>query len=429
MKDRLFRILPLALVALPLALGAGCSSGEPEGELNAPPAMSGRGARGGAQATGAGGTSALGGSNATGSGGTAVSSGGSSSGATGGSTTGGSGGSGAVSSVACQGLPYDAAEGGSGGEDACVGVGSEAEPVPVDLFIMMDRSDSMANLVPGTDQMRWDALRDAVQAFVDATTEDDDIRAGIGFFGRTGGNDEALDCDVLHYAAPEVELGSLAEVGADLVGAMTDTFPAGLTPTAPALTGALEYAASFAEDNPDRAAFVVLVTDGYPTQCEPNTIAGIADIAENARMTEPNVRTYVIGLDAGFNLDTIAIAGGTNQAFLVDETNISDSFVQALRNASNARLACEYSIPPPPSGSEVVDFTEVQVTYTTAEAETEEIPHIADLEACARNANGGWYYDNPDDPTRIKVCPCTCTRFQAGRVDVRLGCKPKIGLR
>ncbi|HEX2669719.1 MAG TPA: hypothetical protein VHM25_02550, partial [Polyangiaceae bacterium] len=71
----------------------------------------------------------------------------------------------------------------------------------------------------------------------------------------------------------------------------------------------------------------------------------------------------------------------------------------------------------------------VQVLYTPASGDAEEVPSISSLAACAKNPNGGWYYDNPDSPSKITVCPCTCARLQAGRVDVRLGCKPRLGIR
>jgi len=71
----------------------------------------------------------------------------------------------------------------------------------------------------------------------------------------------------------------------------------------------------------------------------------------------------------------------------------------------------------------------VQVTYTSADESREEVPRISDFSACSRNPNGGWYYDNPAAPTQILVCPCTCSRFEAGRVDVALGCKPSVGIR
>jgi hypothetical protein len=428
MQGRFHRFAALALFTAPFALGFGCSSKEPEGGLD-----DGEGTRGGRTGSSAGRSSSgasssvagSSGANSVGSGGANASSGGSGATASGGSSATGTGASGP--SAACEGLPFDA-QGGQAGDGACTGVASEAESVPVDLFIMMDRSQSLGNVVPETGQTRWEALREAVGAFVAAASEDD-LRVGIGFFGRTGGNDEQLDCDADFYAEPVVEVGPVADVGEELLTAMDDTFPGGLTPTVPALTGALEYAADFAEDNPERATFVVLVTDGHPTQCDPSSVAAVADVAEAARTADPSVRTYVVGLDAEFNLDNIALAGGTLQAFLVDSQSVTDSFVTALRNVSNERLACEYAIPPPPSGTQLIDFDEVQVTYTTADGETEEIPFLDSAEACSRNPNGGWYYEGSPDPTRIRVCPCTCTRFQAGRVDVRLGCRPRIGLR
>jgi hypothetical protein len=141
------------------------------------------------------------------------------------------------------------------------------------------------------------------------------------------------------------------------------------------------------------------------------------------------VRTFVIGLAAEFNLDSIARSGGTHQAYRVDEGDPAGSFLAALRNVSNSKLACSYEIPDPPVGTMKIDYEEVQVTYTSADESVEEVPRISDFSACSRNPNGGWYYDNPAEPTQILVCPCTCSRFEAGRVDVALGCKPSIGIR
>jgi hypothetical protein len=342
---------------------------------------------------------------------------------------GGSGGGIIPSGEACPGLPFEGEGGEAGaGISACRGISFEAEPVPVDLFLMMDRSDSMKNLDPGSGLTRWEVLRDAVGAFIDGAS-DEDIRVGLGLFGRTGGNDDTLDCNADYYATPKVEIGELADVGADVLAAMDAVRPGGLTPTGPALQGALAHAAQWAVGATGRATAVVLVTDGYPTQCEPLAVASIADLAEAAHLAEPYVRTYVIGLAADFNLDAIALSGGTHSAYLVDEGNPAESFVAALRNVSNTKLACRYEIPPAPSATMQVNFDEVQVTYTAGDMSVEEVPRIYDLEACARNPNGGWYYDDPAAPTQILVCPCTCARFEAGRVDVAVGCKPRVGIR
>lgn len=419
--------LTVMTLLVPLAVAAACGgSGAQDTTLGSVGGSGGTLARGrsgssGATATGGGsaaGSTTGGGAAAGGSGATTARGGSGASGGTGGS---------AVSSDACEGLPVEEADGGAGLE-ACRGVSYEAESVPVDLYLMMDRSISLNEVDPTTGVARWDALRSAIGSFV-MEANDRDLRVGIGFFGRTGGNDDSLDCDADYYATPKVEIGRIADVAGPILDAMSSIRPGGFTPTGPALEGALSHARTWAEDAPGRATAVVLVTDGYPTQCEPRGISAIAELAEQARSAEPYVRTYVIGLAAEFNLDGIARSGGTHHAYRVDAGDPTGSFLQALRAVSNSKLACQYEVPEPPDASMKLDFDEVQVTYTTAGGATEEVPRISGQAACDRNPNGGWYYDSPEAPTQILVCPCTCSRFEAGRVDVALGCKPRVGIR
>jgi hypothetical protein len=197
----------------------------------------------------------------------------------------------------------------------------------------------------------------------------------------------------------------------------------------PALKGAISYAQSWAQDNPGRATLVVLVTDGFPTQCE-NDPDQITQAARAGYASAEHIRTFVIGVGevAKFNLDNYARAGGTRHAYLTDAGDVATTFVDALNNITNRALACEYKLPPAPDGMKL-DTEKVQVVYTPSTGDAEEVPSISSLAACANNPNGGWYYDDPNQPSKISVCPCTCSRFQAGRVDVRLGCKPRLGLR
>jgi hypothetical protein len=114
---------------------------------------------------------------------------------------------------------------------------------------------------------------------------------------------------------------------------------------------------------------------------------------------------------------------------LVDESDVSASFEHTLSNISDSRITCDYEIPPPPNPNVALDPDQVQRVYSPASGLSEQVPRIDSSAACGRNPNGGWYYDSPSNPTRISLCPCTCARFNAGRVDVRLGCEPYIGLR
>ena len=349
----------------------------------------------------------------------------------------------AVSAEACKGLAIDLgsdARAGAGGVDArdgeagdatveaCNGVSVEAEAVPVDVFVIMDRSQSMGLAVQGSTTTRWEALHAAVQSF----TQDPkaaSIRAGIGFFSLSGTGDDSLDCNSAAFDTPVVPIGLISEDGPELVAAMDQVTPGGLTPTVPALQGAISYARSWARANPGRATTVVLVTDGFPTQCD-NEPDHVSQAALDGYQSAERIRTFVIGVGdvAKFNLDNYARSGGTKSAYLTDAGDVSASFVDALNNITNRALACEYQLPPPPQGMKL-DTTKVQVVYTPASGDAEEVPSITSLSDCAKNPNGGWYYDDADSPSKISVCACTCSRLQAGRVDVRLGCKPRLGLR
>lgn len=418
----IIKTLGICNLAFCVALSA-CSSDDDDRGLST--GGSGAASSGGKSGSGKGGSS---GSSSVGEGGAAASSFGGSSSSSGGSSNSGSGGrAGNAPTEACPGLPFEN-EGGAGSEEeACTGVGYEAEAVPVDLFIMMDRSQSMGYELPNG-QTRWEALKDAVQEFVSADSARD-IGAGIGFFSLSGIGNESVDCSADNYAEPVVAIAPLGEIGDDLVSAIDETVPAGLTPTIPALKGAIQYAKSWAEDHPDRATIVVLVTDGYPTQCG-SAPEEVSKVAKAGVEEAPYVRTYVIGVGdvAKFNLDAYARAGGTQKAFLADDDNVSEAFVDALLNITNSKLACEYQIPEV-DANQMINPDKVQVVYTPAVGDPEEVPRVNGLADCAEAKNGGWYYDNAKNPTKITVCPCTCSRFAAGNVSVRIGCRPRIGIR
>jgi hypothetical protein len=317
-----------------------------------------------------------------------------------------------------------------GASAVCTGVSVEAERIPIDLFFMMDRSISMGETLP-SGMTRWEALHDAVSAYV-AGAGTSDIGTGIGFFAQTGSTNTSIECDVAGYAQPDVGIGPLATTGPQILDAMDALTPGGLTPTVPALKGAIQYAQGWASDHPTRQAAVALVSDGYPTQCD-NSPASVAAAAADGYNGTPSIRTYVIGVGevAKFNLQSYAQSGGTVQAYTVDDGDVTATFVDTLSNITSSKLECNFQIPPPTTNN-WIDYDHVQIVYTPAVGDAEEVPYLTSSGGCGTSANGGWYYDiDPDvsDPTTIRVCPCTCARFAAGRVDVRIGCTPRQGPR
>src|SRR5690606_1853383 len=85
---------------------------------------------------------------------------------------------------------------------------------------------------------------------------------------------------------------------------------------------------------PNETFIVVFVTDGAPTTClmpgdsfgdTPATNAELARLAEDA-YEAAGVRTYAIGMDGAdvAVMNTIAAAGGTDQAYVVSGSNSAD---------------------------------------------------------------------------------------------------------
>jgi hypothetical protein len=81
-------------------------------------------------------------------------------------------------------------------------------------------------------------------------------------------------------------------------------------------------------------------------------------------------------------------------------------------------FTCEWAIP------EVEDFNAdaVNVQWTDSSAIAQVIVHVDGEDDCE---DGGWYFDDPDDPETVLACPSTCELFQGdakSRVDLLFGC-------
>lgn len=248
----------------------------------------------------------------------------------------------------------------------------------------------------------------------------------------------ADSCNPNDYAAPQIEFSILPAAAAQLDSTMLAVAPHGTTPTGPALEGALLHAKDWAAQHPTHTVVVVLATDGLPTECQPFDIPSIAQIAGKALGQAPAVKTFAIGVfapadvtaGAQQNLDKIAVAGGTNAAFLVDTTqNVEQQFLSALDAIRGTKLACEFTVPDEGGGG-ALDFGKVNVEHTPASGSAPvTIGYVGAPEGCD-DTTGGWYYDadpaTGGSPTKIIMCPATCTGFSlanGGKVEIRVGCK------
>ncbi len=93
---------------------------------------------------------------------------------------------------------------------------------------------------------------------------------------------------------------------------------------------------------------------------------------------------------------------------------------------SGSQVSCELNVPAPATGT--LDPNQVNVKYQmggTPPGVT--LPQVSDEAACT--TAGGWYYDVPSAPTKITLCPSTCSDVQAdtnANISVELGCATQI---
>jgi hypothetical protein len=250
-------------------------------------------------------------------------------------------------------------------------------------------------------------------------------------------------CDYMVYATPAVPITALsAATTATLTGSLNAQMPAGSTPTAPALQGAIRHSYDWAAQNTDHTVVSVLATDGvptvechYPTTLSPaDAVTEVSTIATQGVMS--GVQTFVIGVfgaddlaaGAPANLDTIANAGGTTKAFIVDTSqDVSQQFLAALNAIRTSGIACDFPLPTPTGGADL-DPTRVNIDFTN-QGTTTNLYQVANAAACG--SDGGWYYDvpPPGTPTKIFACPTSCDIFQktvGGSVSVVLGCVTRV---
>ncbi len=313
--------------------------------------------------------------------------------------------------------------------DGCLGEVFEGEAVPLDLYLMFDQSGSMSTIVDeDTGTLRIDIVRSAVRTFL----QDEDsigMGAGIGYFG-----DQPLKkttCDPQDFREPDVEIGTLPAREESLLQSIESKMPTGETPTGAAIRGACEYVAAYKRDNSGRHPSILLVTDGEPKaplsqeRCAPT----LDDAVEAARecFEDEGIFVYVLGVGPSLtNLRVIAEAGGTNDAYLADLDN-SQQVLDALFAVRNrAQLPCNLSLSREALDGQDVDLAAANVGYLDADCGHVAVSAVTDADAC--DDGQGWYFDDPEAPSRIHLCASTCgdVKAKGQQLYYSLGCPLQV---
>jgi von Willebrand factor type A domain len=312
--------------------------------------------------------------------------------------------------------------GGTCSAPTCAAATSQQGFKPINLYFLVDRSYSMSLDSGG---IKWTAAQSALKAFFQSPGS-----AGMGValewfsLPKGGSNGDGCgdsscsggECAPAPCSSPQMPLALLtsASGAADqqetkLVTAVNNMTASGFTPTYPALKGALQWATAQQSANQDKIYAVVLVTDGDPNSGCNDNITSIAALASSARI-DSGVKTYVVGLPGSTtaNLNAIANGGGTGSAFMVSGANagqIATQMQTAFETIQASNLQCSFDLPT----SGAFDPNSATVRLVSSGGTETTLGKHADATGCGN----GWYYDNAKNPTKLILCPTTCSAGQS----------------
>lgn len=87
------------------------------------------------------------------------------------------------------------------------------------------------------------------------------------------------------------------------------------------------------------------------------------------------------------------------------------------------KLACEILVPK--AEGKPADPSKVIIQFTPTSGAAKELTRVTDATKCAGIADS-WHYDDNNNPTKILLCPTTCTAVgneKTAKLDVKLGCE------
>jgi Mg-chelatase subunit ChlD len=317
----------------------------------------------------------------------------------------------------------DDGSGNDGVSDACATSTASADQLPLHMVVVLDKSGSMCEYTSSTNPRdcnnpgsKWQQVTKALNGFF-ASAQSKGITVSLIAFPVNNNT-----CDTSTYQTPIAADVALPDTGGTLASKIAQLTGDGSTPTRPALEGAINYAKSVETKLAGKGKVaVVMATDGYPQDCNNNSIQAASNVASGAKATIP---TYVIGVGNLLNdLNSLAAAGGTNKAYIVSTSNtgaVGNDFAAALSQIRGASLACEYALPQPPAG-QTLDYEKVNVQYSAGGAAAQTLKYS---DGCA--SGDGWRYDDAKNPTKILLCPAACDKAKAdtsAKVDLVLGCQ------
>jgi hypothetical protein len=230
-----------------------------------------------------------------------------------------------------------------------------------------------------------------------------------------------------------VPVGELPAQASALLTSLAAVAPTGETPTGAAIRGACSYARQVTAAKPGHEVVVLLVTDGEPQAprtapsgtCVPTLSDAVAAASECAA-GGTGIRTFVLGVGPSLqNLNQIATAGRTGQAYLVQSGGGAEVLQALNRIRTDARIPCALQLPQ--LGAAPLDLETVNLVYADVNCTSTTLGMVTDALACDPQ-RGGWYYDDPNQARSIRLCDASCNLVSApgGQLSLSVGCRTQV---
>ncbi|MCR9163812.1 MAG: hypothetical protein ACE37F_00980 [Nannocystaceae bacterium] len=301
----------------------------------------------------------------------------------------------------------------STGEQECAAVDAEAElvPLPADIIFVVDNSGSMS-FEAGEVQ---DRMNDFSSQIIDSGV---DAHVVLISSYPDNGNGICIDAPLGSGGCPDEDTNLPSFLHVDIRVGSNDAWD-------DLLDSYDEWSGVIREES---SKHVVIVSDDEPNLTDAEFDAGFLALDPNyagyfhhSVVSHSNCESAA---DIGQPYIDLSMATGGVAADLCDQDfqAVFDALTTAV--LGGVAVACDFVIPEPPAG-EVLDPDAVNVDIGSAMGPLETIPRVDDLEGCDAVMDG-WYYDDPDDPTMIFLCPQTCETIQAledGVINIGFGCE------
>jgi hypothetical protein len=197
------------------------------------------------------------------------------------------------------------------------------------------------------------------------------------------------------------------------------TVGAGLAPTPMAYAGAVNIARTYGGDRN-----IVLVLTSDITTCDAQVFTSVNSLAGQASsaLVSFKIKTWVISVGlVGALYDPIARAGGTNGVITVP---VGDdvALTQAITAIKTNYFSCSFPLPPP----SLFDKAHPKVELKNAVgAVVSTFTQVNDAGSCLPASTAHFYYDDNAQPTKLVLCPATCSAVRANigyAIKITLSC-------